>query len=122
MDETASLVSDDGAPAARDPVWYLSFALDATRPFDGAQRVALAGLDEVSVGRGPARTLTRDGARLRFDLDDRFQSRDQFALRRSGPAWELVDAGSKNGTRIRGARTPRLELADGDVIEAGASF
>jgi transcriptional regulator with PAS, ATPase and Fis domain len=122
MDETASLVSSDGAQAPPPRHWYLSLALEAARPHAGGQRIALAGLEELAIGRGATRSLVRDGARARFELDDRFQSRDQCVLRRAGEAWELVDTGSKNGTRVRGARTRRLELVDGDVIEAGASF
>jgi transcriptional regulator with AAA-type ATPase domain len=122
VDETASLVTDTGSGPDRAPSWYLVLALEATRPAAGAQRVSLADLDEVAVGRGPARAFVRDGRRARLELDDRFQSKNQCRFVRAGAGWELVDAASKNGTRVRGQRTTGGALEDGDVVEAGASF
>jgi DNA-binding NtrC family response regulator len=107
---------------AGDATWYLVVALEATRPFAGALRISLTGVREVSVGRGSARAVTRDGARLRIDLDDRYQSKAHFRLSRKSECWQLEDCDSKNGTRWRGSRAMRAWLSDGDVIEAGASF
>jgi transcriptional regulator of acetoin/glycerol metabolism len=107
---------------AGEPSWYLVLALEATRPFAGAQRLSLDGLTELSVGRGERRSIARDGTRLRLDLDDRFQSKDHFRIRRDGAAWQLEDLESKNGTRRRGRRMGAGPLEDGDVIEAGTSF
>ena len=121
MDHTASLLSSDHARGATRS-WYLVLALEATRPFAGALRLGLHGMTEVSVGRGPARAVTRDRATLRLDLDDRFQSKDHVRLRRDAEGWQLEDAGSKNGTRWRGRRTARATLADGDLIEVGTCF
>ncbi|HSR98663.1 MAG TPA: sigma 54-interacting transcriptional regulator [Kofleriaceae bacterium] len=122
MDDTASLQTGHGASRAGEPSWYLVLALEASRPFAGAQRLSLDGVDQVAVGRGERRSVSRDVARLRVELDDRFQSKEHFRLTRSGAGWELEDLESKNGTRRRGRRTQRDALDDGDVIEAGASF
>jgi DNA-binding NtrC family response regulator len=107
---------------AGQPTWYLVVALEATRPFAGALRISLQGIREVSVGRGSARSVTRDGARLRIDLDDRYQSKAHFRLSCKSDCWQLEDCDSKNGTRWRGSRAMRAWLSDGDVLEAGASF
>jgi DNA-binding NtrC family response regulator len=121
-DETASLVSRRDAPAGGAPSWYLAVALDTERPFAAGLRVALEGSTSVSVGRGDARAVTRAGPALRVDLEDPYQSREQFRLTRDARGWRLEDAGSKNGTRLGGVRTPLAPLADGDVIEAGATL
>jgi transcriptional regulator of acetoin/glycerol metabolism len=122
VDDTASLRTGHGTSNPHEPSWYLVLALEATRPFAGAQRLSLDGVADVSVGRGERRSVARDGARLRIELDDRFQSKEHFRLTRSGVEWQLEDLGSKNGTRRRGRRTQREVLEDGDVIEAGSSF
>ncbi|HEY0987583.1 MAG TPA: sigma 54-interacting transcriptional regulator [Kofleriaceae bacterium] len=122
MDPTASLETGQDTPRSVEKAWYLVLAFEATHPRAAAQRLALDGLTEVSIGRGTERSVARDGARLRLDLDDRFQSKDHFLLKRSGAGWRLEDVESKNGTRRRGERTRAAELEDGDVIEAGASF
>jgi transcriptional regulator with GAF, ATPase, and Fis domain len=74
------------------------------------------------VGRGAARRVTRDRGEIRIEVDDDYQSREHFRLRRAVDRWLFEDAGSKNGTRLRGVRLPSGRLVDGDVIEAGAIF
>ena len=87
--------------------------------------VALGGLDEVRLGRGVSDELRRDegGARrLHLQVADEFMSSAHARLSRVMERWTLVDAGSKNGSRISGARVSRQILADGDVVELGHTF
>jgi transcriptional regulator of acetoin/glycerol metabolism len=120
--ETRSLVSRRGPSGGATSSWYVAIACEATHPSAPGLRIALERLTAISVGRGDARRVTRNGDCLRLDLDDPYQSRDHFRLRRDAGHWLLEDAGSKNGTRVRGLRTPRRRIGDGDVIEAGSTF
>ena len=120
--ETRSLVSKWRPTASATSSWYLAVACEVAHPFAAGLRIAIEGSTAISVGRGVARRVTRNGGRLRLELDDPYQSREHFRLRRDATHWLLEDAGSKNGTRLRGVRTPTARLADGDVIEAGGTF
>lgn len=78
-----------------------------------AAPIALTG--RTVVGRSPGK-----GVRC----DDRRMSRKHFAVhrpRKDGP-WRLEDAGTKNGTRVNGARVETAWLTDGSVIRAGDSI
>src|SRR5688572_24362005 len=103
-DDTSSLDTSRERARATEPSWYLVVALEATRPLAGALRISLAGITELSIGRGPTRAVIRDGGRLRLELDDRFQSKQHLRLAFVAGAWQLEDDGSKNGTRWRGVR------------------
>jgi transcriptional regulator with PAS, ATPase and Fis domain len=95
----------------------LVLAFDHMRPTANPGWFIPAG-SQLEVGRGVAVEL--DGRRL--SVCDRQISTRHFTLSREDRHWVLVDAGSKNGTFVNGARTDRHVLRDGDVIEAGASY
>ena len=101
---------------------YLFVVLDARRLDTPPARIALAGLDEVALGRGEERSLTARDRRVLIELPDAGMSRAHARLTRAFGGWVLEDAGSKNGTLIGGRPASRAELADGDVIEVGRTF
>ena len=53
-------------------------------------------------------------------LDDPTVSRNHAEVRREGDGFELVDLGSRNGTRVNGYGIVRQRLADGDELHIGA--
>ena len=53
-------------------------------------------------------------------LDDPTVSRNHAEVRRDGEGFELVDLGSRNGTRVNGYGIVRQRLADGDELHIGA--
>ncbi len=53
-------------------------------------------------------------------LDDPTVSRQHAEVRRNGDAFELLDLGSRNGTRVNGFGITRTRLADGDDLLIGA--
>lgn len=53
-------------------------------------------------------------------LDDPTVSRHHAEVRRSGDGFEVVDLGSRNGTRVNGLGIARTRLADGDDLLIGA--
>lgn len=63
----------------------------------------------------------RRGSR-RLELPDRFLSTNHAVIEARGDTFELVDAGSRNGTFVNGVRISRAVLADGDLIEVGHSL
>jgi len=65
-----------------------------------------------------AATLGREGTLL---LADPRCSRQHAQLRRVGSDWIVSDGGSHNGTWVRGRRTERAILRDGDWIRLGDS-
>src|SRR4051812_42102474 len=66
----------------------LIVAFQGRKPFVPALRLCLADIDEVQIGRGPARTWRRSGRRLELTLDDDEISRNHACLRRSQDGWE----------------------------------
>jgi sigma54-dependent transcription regulator len=101
---------------------HVVLALEASRPCERPARFSLAGLDEVVIGRGSRRRRVREGAQLRIEIPDGFLSSRHLCLVREGDAWVAEDAGSKNGTRLRGARLTRASLEDDDLLVAGSSL
>ena len=100
----------------------LVMVLECRHPTAAGLRVSLGTLDEVWIGRGPQRALVRTGRRASLTVADHELSRQHVRLRRVAGGWELADLGSKNGTIVNGEPISRTTLADGDVIEAGATL
>lgn len=122
-----TLSVDDGATQTEVPAApHLLVALEAGRPSGGAGRHCLAGISRVEIGRGDERAVRRGpgdgGAELDIRIPDPWMSSRHARLERSFGRWIIVDAGSKNGTRVRGEASPRAVLADGDWIELGRTF
>ncbi len=105
---------------------HLFLLLEAARPTAGSQRHALVDVDEVELGRGPARahrrTVERGVRRLRIDVPDEWMSSVHVRIRVRVASVLLADAGSKNGTLVNGRAVAGAELADGDLVEAGRTL
>jgi transcriptional regulator with AAA-type ATPase domain len=102
----------------------LAIALECDRPSAGPTRHSLANIDEVVLGRGPARSCRRsfDGAArtLEIRIPDAHMSQRHARLVRRGMGFALADDGSRNGTRVNGTRIDAMSLlGDGDLVEAG---
>ncbi|HTJ84078.1 MAG TPA: FHA domain-containing protein, partial [Polyangiaceae bacterium] len=79
--------------------------------WDGVSRVVALG-DEVTVGRGEATIV----------VPSRAVSRVHLRLKRVGAAIVVEDAGTRNGTFLRGARLgAAVSVGDGIVVELGGS-
>jgi hypothetical protein len=122
----STLSLHDGArrrPGQPVPQPQLVVALECSRPQAGGARFSLAGVTRVLLGRGESRTVRRhehDGAtELELRIPDRWMSSTHARIERSFGRWILSDAGSKNGTRVRGQPADRAILEDGDLIELG---
>jgi transcriptional regulator of acetoin/glycerol metabolism len=100
----------------------LLVAFSFQQPFVPGLRVCMASAQEMVVGRGATRSISRDGRCIRLTIDDHGMSRRHLRLRRLITGWELEDLGSKNGTIVNGERCERAILDDGDVIEVGATM
>jgi hypothetical protein len=122
---TITQVNDEHAQRGKVAA-ALYTALDCERVPASSARHALAGIDEVVIGRAEqsaSRRCTEHGVhRLFLSLPDRWLSSTHARLTRVLGKWMLEDAGSKNGTFVNGERVTRTELADGDVVEAGHVF
>ncbi len=111
---------DDVAPATPRHTDHLYLALGAGGP--GGARWALDGIDAIEVGRGPTRAGRRSGRTLRVDCPDPWMSSAHLRFERERGHWLAVDAGSRNGILVDGARQTRTVIGDHDVVEAGRSF
>jgi MoxR-like ATPase len=102
---------------------YLFVVLECDRPGSGGARYALAGVDEVVVGRGSERSATRQVSsgttQLFVRIPGRSISSTHARLLQEGESWVLEDARSTNGSFVNGARVERAVLREGDVIELG---
>src|SRR3954452_19098412 len=80
---------------------YLFVVFECDRPGAGGARYALAGVDEVIVGRGPDRGVTRQMTgglpRLIVRVPGRSMSATHARLLRAEDGWVLEDARSTNG-------------------------
>jgi transcriptional regulator with PAS, ATPase and Fis domain len=126
IDATEKAPVHPGRRDAADLQPFLFLVLEADNPRAGGMRVALRELDEIVIGRGTERALERttaDGKRsAALRVADRQMSAAHARVEREGDGWVVRDAGSTNGTTVRGAKVERAELADGDVIELGQTF
>jgi DNA-binding NtrC family response regulator len=117
---TRTLPLDEPAASGRVVCDCLYFVVDAARPAGGA-RFPLAGVDQVSIGRGPRARAERDGRRLRIERPDPWMSGEHARLERDVAHWVISDEGARNGVVIGGRRQERALLLDGDLIELGRS-
>lgn len=104
----------------------LFLVIECARPLAGGMRLALAGVDEIVIGRGDERAIekTRQGDRtvLRVRVPDRRMSVDHAKIVRGEGGVTLEDLGSTNGTLVEGARVERASLASGALIELGQTL
>ena len=87
-----------------------------------ALRVVLGDLQELTVGRGPLRSLARHGKTATISIPDHEISRTHLVVRRQPAGWDVADLGSKNGIHVNGEPVRSTTLTDGDVIEAGGTL
>ena len=67
--------ADDEAAGPRTELLpFLFVALECSRPLAGGMRVALAELDEITVGRGSTRRFVRSGRSAHLSLPDKLVS------------------------------------------------
>jgi DNA-binding NtrC family response regulator len=111
----------ESIPSAEAPVDHLYLALASGRAGHGA-RYSLRDLDRVEIGRGAELTAARRGSALQLAVPDPWMSTHHLRFERDLAHWTAVDAGSRNGIRVNGARQERAIVQDRDVIEAGRSF
>jgi transcriptional regulator of acetoin/glycerol metabolism len=128
-DATAGTLShDDGGapPAAAQTCAALYLCVECDRPRAGAARYALAGVDEVVIGRaaerGAALTDAAGRAVLRIGVPDARISSVHARLARREGVWVIEDAASKNGLLVDGRAVERAALTDGLRIEIGRTF
>ncbi len=121
---TETLTADSQSSAGSSPRSpCLIFAMRSDAPRSPAVRYVLHGLRELRVGRGnPGLERVGSEQELHLRVPDGWMSGNHFRLVATVEGWDLVDAGSKNGTRVNGRKQGRVALADGDVIDAGRCF
>ena len=81
---TETALGPAGSPQARR-VPYLFVAVEASRPLAGGARLALDDLDEIIIGRGDTRAITRTGRSATLTIPDRRMSAQH--ARPSMPRW-----------------------------------
>jgi transcriptional regulator with PAS, ATPase and Fis domain len=118
---TETALGPTESPLARR-VPYLFLAIEASRPLAGGARLALDELDEVIVGRGDTRAVTRTGRSATLTIPDRRMSAQHARIARTLDGWELVDAGAKNGCRVAGATVTRAPIPPAAWIELGQTL
>jgi transcriptional regulator with PAS, ATPase and Fis domain len=101
---------------------FLFVALQCDRPLEPGARFCIGDADIVSIGRGQALSLGREGKELRIGIPDPRMSSRHLRLESVLGGWVAEDLGSKNGTLIGGRRISRETLADGTVLELGHTF
>jgi transcriptional regulator with PAS, ATPase and Fis domain len=102
---------------------FLFLVLEGSRVDAGGIRVALDGVDELTIGRGTERSLERPSKATRALRvpDARMSLLHSRLVRRDGMLW-VEDAGSTNQTIVNGTATASKTLADGDVLELGQTL
>ena len=121
---TRTLSIDESVHAQRAArVDHLYLVVAGGKPGGGA-RWSLAGIDRIEVGRSAAgvRAMRREGATVRIDVPDPYMSSNHVRFERDRAHWVAIDAGSRNGILVNGARQERAIVGAHDVVEAGRSF
>ncbi len=103
---------------------HLFVVIEGARPTAGGLRHSLDGVDEVTVGRGDARSVepASGAARLALRIPDRKVSVLHARLTRLGHRWMVEDQGSTNGTSVNGRKVTDHILADGDLVQVGQTI
>jgi DNA-binding NtrC family response regulator len=123
VDQTLDEVAySSGGSTTGAPVLFV--VMEADRPLARGARFSLVGVETVTIGRGQARLATRsaDGRSLDLRLPGNWLSSQHAVVRAVGGDFLLEDAGSRNGTFVRGQRVTSHVLHEGDVVEAGRVF
>ncbi|HET6984495.1 MAG TPA: sigma 54-interacting transcriptional regulator [Myxococcaceae bacterium] len=119
--ETLSQVQPPSREVERGP--HLFLEIECERAMAGPARWRLAGLEQVTVGRGARRTTHAVSSRvLALEIPDGWMSSEHVVLRRCEGRWTLRDLGSKNGTLVDGRRVDQVELEDAAIIQLGHTF
>src|SRR5687768_8870286 len=121
MVNTRTLSIDESVHAQYQRVDHLYSVIAGGKPAGGA-RWSLTGIDKVEIGRGANRAIRKDGTTLRVDVPDPWISSSHLRFERDRAHWLAVDAGSRNGILVNGAKQERAIVADHDIVEAGRSF
>ncbi|AUX44309.1 ATPase AAA [Sorangium cellulosum] len=125
-DSTTLVRTKRRAGSSAEPRPFLFLVLQCQRPLDPPARLSLDGVDEVSFGRGAARSFLRrsEGGRALLDvrLEDGWISSRHARITRDGGRLRLEDLGSTNGTFVNGVPQRSAALAEGDLIELGHTF
>ena len=101
---------------------YLFLALEGARLTAGGLRIALRGLDELTLGRGDARVLSRAQPGVAsLQVPDARMSGVHARVVRQGDRYVVEDSGSTNGTRVDGKVIVSHPLENGDLVELGQS-
>jgi transcriptional regulator with AAA-type ATPase domain len=100
---------------------HLFVILECGRPLAGGARYSLADVDEVQLGRAPARGASRQGRKLVVGIPDPMMSGAHARLVRAA-GWAVTDLGSKNGTLVDGAPVASTHLPDGALLEMGSTL
>jgi sigma-54 dependent transcriptional regulator, acetoin dehydrogenase operon transcriptional activator AcoR len=119
--ETLSQVETPSREVARGS--HLFLEVECERPSAGPACWRLAGLEQVTIGRGSRRSTRQISSRvLAVEIPDGWMSSEQVVLRHSEGRWTLRDLGSKNGTLVDGRRVEQAELEDGVLLQLGHTF
>lgn len=124
MTHTRTIDADPSGPDQHGPQTegVLVLLLECGRPTAGSTRHRLTSLQQVKLGRGPARSVVRQGTTLELSVPDAAMSSAHAALSLSHGRWVIEDQGSKNGTTVNGAKLRRALLHPGDLVEAGTTL
>ena len=118
---THTLPIEESAGGGRARTDHLYLVLAGGKP-GGAARWSLTGIDRVEIGRGPARAVRRSGTTLRVDCPDPYMSAGHLRFERERAHWAAIDAGSRNGILVGGARQEHAIVTAREIVEAGRSF
>ncbi len=121
MINTRTLPIDESPSGAAARTDHLYLVVAGGKPGGGA-RWSLAGIETVEIGRGQVRAIKKTGNALRIDCPDPYMSSSHLRFERERAHWVVVDAGSRNGILVDGAKQDRAIVTERDVIEAGRSF
>jgi transcriptional regulator of acetoin/glycerol metabolism len=106
---------------------HLYLVLEGGRPMANGLRLCLDGISEVRLGRGEARSFSRQqdtsGKFAELAVPDGWMSSKHARLVRAVGQWMLEDLGAKNGTWHGGERiTQGVPLSDGARFVVGRSL
>jgi transcriptional regulator with GAF, ATPase, and Fis domain len=113
---------DPSAPSTPDRAPVLYVVLEGERALAGGLRALLAGVKEVRIGRGEARTWNVDAAGVAtLEVPDPRMSGKHARLVKEDGGWLLEDLGSTNGSFVGGARVESAAIDHTTVVTLGAT-
>jgi transcriptional regulator of acetoin/glycerol metabolism len=126
LDKTSRDYRDAAGAAKFSPQDHLFVLFECNRPLAGAARHAITDADEIVIGRGEHRAVSRETGhgvrRVMLTVPDRLVSATHARIVRKNRELWIEDLDSTNGVLVDGSKVTRKRLDPRAIVECGRTL